>query len=90
MPESSVSNSFCLTPTPKKGEKKLSIEVTFQWDITQSEWSELVVHQETWENEVQSRLEYDPTFMFHIFNDITVPSLKKLKLNGVVRKVKLG
>ena len=90
MPESSVSNSFCLTPTLKKGEKKLSIEVTFQWDITQSEWSELVVHQETWENEVQSRLEYDPTFMFHIFNDITVPSLKKLKLNGVVRKVKLG
>ena len=90
MPESSVSNSFCLTPTPKKGEKKLSIEVTFQWDITQSEWSELVVHQETWENEVQSKLEYDPTFMFHIFNDISVPSLKKLKLNGVVRKVKLG
>ena len=90
MPESGVSNSFCLTPTPKKGEKKLSIEVTYKWDITQSEWDELVVHQKTWENEVQSRLEYDPTFMFHIFNDITVPSLKKLKLNGVVRKVKLG
>ena len=90
MPESSVSNSFCLTPTLKKGEKKLSIEVTFAWDITQSEWGELVVHQKTWENEVQSRLEYDPTFMFHIFNDITVPTLKQTKLNGVVRKVKLG
>ena len=90
MPESSVVNSFCLTPTPKKGEKKLSIEVTFKWDITQSEWGELVVHQKTWENEVQNKLEYDPTFMFHIFNDISVPSLKQLKLNGVVRKVKLG
>ena len=90
MPESSVSNSYCLTPTPKKGEKTLSIEVTYRWDITQGEWGELVVHQKTWENEVQTKLEYDPTFMFHIFNDITVPSLKKLKLNGVVRKVKLG
>ena len=38
-------------PPPKKGEKKLSIEVTFAWDITQSEWGELVVHQKTWENE---------------------------------------
>ena len=90
MPESSVSNSFCLTPTLKKGEKKLSIEVTFAWDITQSEWGELVVHQKTWENEVQNKLEYDPVFMFHIFNDITVPSLKQVRLNGVVRKVKLG
>jgi len=89
MPKSSVLNSFCLTPTPKRGEKKLSIEVTFKWDITQSEWGELVVHQKTWENEVQSRLEYDPTYMFHVLNDITVPTLKQTKLNGVVRKVKL-
>jgi len=86
--KSSVVNEDCLTPT-KKGEKTLSIEVTFQWDITQSEWGELVVLQKTWENEVQNKLEYDPTFMFHIFNDISVPSLKQLKLNGVVRKVKL-
>ena len=90
MPKSSVSNSFCLTPTQKRGEKKLSIEVTYRWDITQSEWGELVVHQKTWENEVQTKLEYDPTFMFHTFNNISIPSLKKLKLNGVVKKVKLG
>ena len=90
MTESGVVNSFCLKSPQKMHKKTLSIEVTYQWDITQSEWSELVVHQETWENEVQSRLEYDPTFMFHIFNDISVPTLKQLKLNGVVRKVKLG
>ena len=90
MPKSSVSNSYCLTPTPKRGEKNLSIEVTYQWDITQSEWSELKVHQETWENEVQNKLEYDPVFLFHIFNDISIPSLKKLKLNGVTKKVKLS
>jgi len=89
MPKSSVVNSFCLTPTPKKGEKNLSIEVTYRWDITQSEWGELVLHQKTWENEVQTKLEYDPTFMFHIFNDISIPSLKQLRLNGVVKKVKL-
>ena len=89
MNETSVMNDICLTSPPKKGEKKLSIEVTYRWDITQSEWGELVVHQKTWENEVQSRLEYDPTFMFHIFNDISVPSLEQLKLNGKVRKVKL-
>ena len=89
MTKTSVVNSICLTSPPKKGEKKLSIEVTYRWDITQSEWGELVVHQKTWENEVQSRLEYDPTFMFHIFNDISVPSLEQLKLNGKVRKVKL-
>ena len=83
-------NGVCLTPTPKRGEKSLSIEVTFKWDIVQSDWDELKQHQKTWENEVQNKLEYDPTFMFHIFNDISVPSLKKLKLNGVVRKVKLG
>ena len=90
MPESSVMNSYCLTPTKKRGEKTLSIEVTYRWDIVQSDWDELVVHQKTWENEVQTKLEYDPTFMFHIFNDISIPSLKKLKLNGVVKKVKLG
>jgi len=90
MPKSSVMNSFCLNPTPKMNNKKLSIEVTYQWDITQSEWTELKLHQETWENEVQSKLEYDPVFMFHIFNDITAPSLKQLRLNGKVKKIKLG
>ena len=90
MTESSVMNSFCYTPTQKMHKKKLSIEVTFAWDIDQDDWDELVVHQKTWENEVQNRLEYDPVFMFHIFNDITVPTLKQTKLNGVVRKVKLG
>ena len=89
MPESSVMNSFCLTPTPKRGEKSLSIEVTFKWDITQKEWGELKLHQKTWENDVQKKLEYDPTFMFHILNDISVPSLSGLKINGKVRKVKL-
>jgi len=89
MSESGVINSFCLTSPPKKGEKRLSIEVTFQWDIVQSDWDELKQHQKTWENEVQNKLEYDPTFMFHIFNDISVPSLKQLRLNGKVKKVKL-
>tara|TARA_R110002110_G_scaffold18241_2_gene76828 strand:- start:1678 stop:1950 length:273 start_codon:yes stop_codon:yes gene_type:complete len=90
MPESSVMNSFCLTPTSKMNKKNLSIEVTYRWDITQSEWTELKLHQKTWENEVQTKLEYDPTFMFHVFSDISVPSLKQLRLNGKVRKVKLG
>jgi hypothetical protein len=90
MTQSSVSNSFCLTPTPKRGEKRLSIEVTFKWDITQSEWGELKQQQKTWENEVQKKLEYDPTFMFYVLNDITVPTLKQTRLNGVVKKVKLG
>ena len=89
MTESSVMNSFCLTPTLKGGKKRLSIEVTYRWDITQSEWSELKLHQKTWENEVQTKLEYDPTFMFHVLNDITVPTLKQTRLNGVIRKVKL-
>ena len=88
MSESSVINSFCLTSPPKKGDKNLSIEVTYRWDITQREWGELKQQQKTWENEVQTKLEYDPTFMFHIFNDISVPSLEQLKLNGKVRKVK--
>jgi len=50
----------------------------------------LKLHQKTWENDVQKKLEYDPTFMFHILNDISVPTLKQTKLNGVVKKVKLG
>jgi len=83
-------NSFCLTQPLKMHNKNLSIEVTYRWDITQSDWTELKLHQKTWENEVQTKLEYDPTFMFHIFNDISVPSLKQLRLNGKVRKVKLG
>jgi len=88
--KSSVMNGVCLTPTQKRGEKTLSIEVTFKWDITQSEWSDEKLHQETVEKDIQNKLEYDPTFMFHIFNDISLPSLEQLKLNGVVRKVKLG
>ena len=90
MSESSVINSFCLTSPQKMHKKKLTIEVTYQWDIVQSDWDELVVYQKTWENEVQTKLEYDPTFMFHIFNDISIPSLKQLRLNGKVKKVKLG
>ena len=90
MTESSVVNSICLTSPPKKGEKKLSIEVTYQWDITQSEWSDEKAHQETVEKDIQNKLEYDPVFLFHIFNDISIPSLKKLKLNGVTKKVKLS
>jgi len=41
------------------------------------------------ENDIQNKLEYDPTFVFHVLNDISVPSLKGLKINGKVRKVKL-
>ena len=69
--------------------KKLTISANFQWEIDQREWSELKLHQKTIENDIQNRLEYDPVFLFHIFNDITVPSLKQLRLNGKVRKVKL-
>jgi len=89
MSESSVMNSFCLTSPQKRKEKTLSIEVTYRWDITQREWGELKLHQKTWENDVQKKVEYDPTFMFHTFNNLSIPSLKQLKLNGKVRKVKL-
>jgi len=70
-------------------QKKLKVSVNFEWDIVQSDWTELKLHQETVEKDIQKKLEYDPTFMFHILNDISVPSLSGLKINGKVRKVKL-
>ena len=69
--------------------KKLTISANFQWEIDQREWSELKLHQKTIENDIQNKLEYDPTFIFYVLNDISVPSLKGLKLNGITRKVKL-
>jgi len=90
MSESSVVNSFCLNPTPKMQQKKIRISVNFEWDITQREWSDEKLHQETVEKDIQNRLEYDPTFIFHILNDISLPSLGGLKINGVTKKVKLS
>ena len=68
----------------------IKIAVTYEWEIDRMDWSELKAHQKTIENELEMKLEYDPTFMFHVFSDISVPSLKQLRLNGKVRKVKLG
>jgi len=69
--------------------KTLKIAAKFEWEIDQRAWTELKLHQKTIENDVQTKLEYDPTFVFHMLNDISVPSLKGLELNGKVRKVKL-
>jgi len=73
----------------KMNKKTLKIAAKFEWEIDQRAWTELKLHQKTVENDVQTKLEYDPTFVFHILNDISVPSLKGLELNGKVRKVKL-
>tara|TARA_R110000744_G_scaffold129649_1_gene237106 strand:- start:451 stop:672 length:222 start_codon:yes stop_codon:yes gene_type:complete len=70
-------------------QKTIRINVNFEWDIVQSDWTELKLHQKTIENDIQNKLEYDPTFVFHVLNDISVPSLKQLEVNGKVRKVKL-
>ena len=69
-------------------QKTIRINVNFEWDIVQSDWTELKLHQKTIENDIQTKLEYDPTFVFHVLNDISVPSLKQLEVNGRVRKVK--
>ena len=69
--------------------KTLKIAAKFEWEIDQRAWTELKLHQKTIENDIQTKLEYDPTFVFHVLNDISIPSLKQLKLNGKVRKVKL-
>jgi len=70
-------------------QKTIRINANFEWDIVQSDWTELKLHQKTIENDIQNKLEYDPTFVFHVLNDISVPSLKQLEVNGKVRKVKL-
>jgi len=70
-------------------QKTIRINANFEWDIVQSDWTELKLHQKTVENDIQNKLEYDPTFIFHVLNDISVPSLGGLKINGVTRKVKL-
>jgi len=69
-------------------EKKIRVSANFEWNIVQSDWTELKLHQKTIEKDIQNRFEYDPTFMFHILNDISVPSLGGLKVNGVTKKVK--
>jgi len=70
-------------------EKRIRISAEFEWDVVQTDWTELKQHQKTVEKDIQNKLEYDPTFVFHMLNDISVPSLKGLKLNGRVKKVKL-
>jgi hypothetical protein len=69
--------------------KTIRINATFEWEIGLRDWTELKLHQKTIENDVQTKLEYDPTFVFHVLNDISDPNLTGLKLNGVTRKVKL-
>ncbi len=69
--------------------KKIRTTDEFEWVIVKSDWTELKSHQKTVEKDIQNKLEYDPTFVFHVMNDISVPSLKGLKINGKVKKVKL-
>jgi len=78
-----------LTPTQKMKQKTIRISANFEWEIDQRDWTELKLHQKTIENDIQTKLEYDPTFVFHVLNDISDPNLKGLKLNGVTKKVKL-
>jgi hypothetical protein len=70
-------------------QKTIRISANFEWEIGQSDWTELKLHQKTVENDIQNKLEYDPTFVFHMLNDISIPSLGGLEINGKVRKVKL-
>tara|TARA_R110000796_G_scaffold2924_1_gene11253 strand:- start:539 stop:757 length:219 start_codon:yes stop_codon:yes gene_type:complete len=66
----------------------IKIAVTYEWEIDRMDWSELKAHQKTIENELEMKLEYDPTFMFYMLNDIHKPNLKQFKVNDRVRKVK--
>ena len=67
----------------------IKINANFEWEISKRDWTDLKLHQKTVEKDIQNKLEYDPTFVFHIMNDISVPSLKGLKINGQTKKVKL-
>ena len=69
--------------------KTIKINANFEWEIDQRDWTELKLHQKTVEKDIQNKFEYDPTFVFHMLNDISVPSLKGIKLNGITKKVKL-
>ena len=69
--------------------KTIKISANFEWEIGLRDWTELKLHQKTIENDIQNKFEYDPTFVFHVLNDISDPNLKGLKLNGVTKKVKL-
>ena len=69
--------------------KTIKINANFEWEIDQRDWTELKLHQKTVEKDIQNKFEYDPTFVFHMLNDISIPSLKGIKLNGITKKVKL-
>jgi carotenoid cleavage dioxygenase-like enzyme len=69
--------------------KTIKINANFEWEIDQRDWTELKLHQKTVEKDIQNKFEYDPTFVFHMLNDISDPNLKGLKLNGITKKVKL-
>ena len=69
--------------------KTLKIAVEYEWVLSQREWNELKQHQKTIENEIENKVNYDPTYMFHVLNNLGPPSLNSLKINEKVRKVKL-
>ena len=80
---------FCLTPPLFMEKKTLKVSLTFQWELDPKMWSELKQHQKTVEKDLETRTKYDPLNMFYVLNNLGVPSLENLKLNGVSRKVKL-
>ena len=69
--------------------KTLKVAVTYEWEFPLDAWEELKAHQKNIEKELEMKLEYDPTFMFHVLSDIHKPDLKQFKVNGVTKKVKL-
>ena len=68
--------------------KSLKIAVEYVWELTHREWDELKLHQKTIENEIENKVNYDPTYMFHVLNNLGPPTLNSLKINDKVRKVK--
>jgi len=52
---------------------KVSISITYTWEITQAEWIE---GKEFWKETLKEKAEYDARNMYWLLNNIKVPDAK--------------
>ena len=60
--------------------KKVKVQLTYEWEFSEKEWSDEEKHLEELRSHPQIVLGYDVLSSFHALTDITYPEVTKVKV----------
>jgi len=62
--------------------KKVKVQLTYEWEFNEQEWSDEEKHIEELKAHPQIVLGYDAVSSFHSLNDLTYPEVTKVKVTS--------